>query len=800
MGHAMATSTRGDARADAGGRRFVVQEHHATRLHWDLRLERDGVLVSWAIPNGLPLDPSENRKAVHVEDHPLEYLDFEGEIPEGSYGAGRVTIWDRGTYVCERWEPGKVVVRFEGARLRGRYALFRAGSERDWIIHRMDPPEDAAREPMPERIVPMLARLAPLPADDAGWAYEIKWDGIRAIAYSRPGRLRLETRNLNEVTGRYPELRGLNAALSHHEAVLDGEIVAFDERGRPSFERLQRRMHLTGEATIRRMARELPVIYVAFDLLHLDGRSLMDRPYEERRTRLLELELQGERWRTPAHQIGDGRRLLDVARDQGLEGIVAKRVDSRYEPGRRSGAWLKIKNTRRQELVIGGWVPGEGRRRDRIGALLVGYYADGELRFAGKVGTGFDEAELARLAHLLAPLRRDTDPFTGPPRPRNAVWVEPRLVAEIEFTELTSQNMLRHPSYKGLRTDKDPADVRLEHADEPPAPPEEALLAAATPTAAGLDTLLRQAPQQPGGRVEIAIEGHRVRLSTLDRVIYPASGFTKADVIDYYARISPVLLPHLHGRPLTLKRYPEGVDGPHFYEKQCPEHRPSWVRTAPVFSHRKGADIEFCLVMDLPTLIWAANLGNLELHTSLSLAEDLDRPTVVAFDLDPGEPATIVECCEVALALHGMLEQLGLESLAKTSGSKGLQVYAPLNHPKARYEQTKPFAKAVAETLERGLPDLVVSRMTKRLRHERVLVDWSQNDAAKSTVCVYSLRAREHPSASTPVTWDEVRACREARDPAHLTFAPNQVLARADEHGDLFAPVLTLVQELPRIA
>jgi bifunctional non-homologous end joining protein LigD len=224
------------------------------------------------------------------------------------------------------------------------------------------------------------------------------------------------------------------------------------------------------------------------------------------------------------------------------------------------------------------------------------------------------------------------------------------------------------------------------------------------------------------------------------------------------------------------------------------------VRTAPVFSRRKGGDIEFCVVMDLPTLIWAANLGNLELHTSLSLADDLDRPTVVAFDLDPGEPATVVECCEVALALHGMLERLGLESLAKTSGSKGLQVYAPLNHPQARYEQTKPFAKAVAETLERGLPDLVVSRMTKRLRHDRVLVDWSQNDAAKSTVCVYSLRAREHPSASTPVTWDEVRACRDARDPTHLTFAPDQVLARADEHGDLFAPVLTLVQELPRVA
>jgi bifunctional non-homologous end joining protein LigD len=316
---------------------------------------------------------------------------------------------------------------------------------------------------MPERIVPMFAKLGPLPRDQERWAFEIKWDGIRAIAYCTPERLRLETRNLNEVTVRYPELHGLNAALAPHEAVLDGEIVAFDDAGRPSFQRLQGRMHLTGQAAIERMAATMPVVYAVFDLLWLDGESLMRRPYEQRREALQGLGLQAEHWRTPSHTVGDGSRLLEVSREHGLEGILAKRLGSIYEPGRRGGSWVKVKNTRRQELVIGGWVPGEGRRRERLGALLVGYHDDGALRYAGKVGTGFDDRELERLGALLAPLARPTDPFAaGPVRPRVAHFVEPELVAEIEFNEVTSSGTLRHPAYKGLRDDKDASEVRLE--------------------------------------------------------------------------------------------------------------------------------------------------------------------------------------------------------------------------------------------------------------------------------------------------------------------------------------------------
>jgi bifunctional non-homologous end joining protein LigD len=394
--------------------RFVIHEHSATRLHWDLRLERDGVLASWAVPKGLPPEPKDNRLAVWTEDHPLEYVDFHGEIPKGQYGAGTMKIWDHGTYEVLKWEPRKIEVALHGERLNARYALFPISSEqasdgrlKQWMIHRMDPPEDATREPMPEHVKPMLARTGPLPTDEHAWAYEIKWDGVRAIAYSTPGELRLESRNLKAITGQYPELARLNRALGSHEAILDGEIVSFDEHGLPSFATLQRRMHVGSGAQAKRLAKDAPVTYMIFDLLWLDGHSLTSLPYGERRERLSALGLSGATWQTPEHLTGKAEDVLAATAAQKLEGVVAKRIDAPYAPGARNGNWLKIKNFGRQELVIGGWLPGEGRRRERIGALLVGVY-DGEskFRYAGRVGTGFSDAELDKLAKLLAPLRR----------------------------------------------------------------------------------------------------------------------------------------------------------------------------------------------------------------------------------------------------------------------------------------------------------------------------------------------------------------------------------------------------------
>ena len=779
----------GDGTAAGPQARFVVQEHHATRLHWDLRLEHEGVLASWAIPNGIPPHPSENRLAVHTEDHPLEYLDFEGEIPAGEYGAGTMSVWDRGTCDLHLFNDKKVEVTFHGERLHGRYGLFpigaRDGSTQDWMIHRMDPPDDPAREPMPSRILPMLAGAGDVPADEAAWSFEVKWDGVRAIAYVQPGRLRIESRNLREITDGYPEVRGLIAQLGMREAVLDGELVAFDGEGRPSFERLQRRMHVTAPGTVRRLAASTPVVYAIFDLLYLDGHSLMGRPYAERRERLEALELAGAGWRVPAAHPGQGRQLLSATGTQGLEGIVAKRLDSRYEPGRRTGAWIKIKHTRRQELVIGGWIPGEGRRTDSIGALLMGAYEGDRLRYAGRVGTGFTDRTLTELRARLAPLRRDASPFTPKPKlPRNAEFAAPELVAEIAFREWTSEGMMRAPSYKGLRDDKPAFEVVRDRAADPERAASQ--LADATP-----ESLFDEVAPLPDGGLAVVTDGRRLKLSNWDKILFPATGFTKGDLIAYYARVAPAVLPHLRDRPLTLKRYPNGVDEQYFYEKQSPAHRPEWVQTARV------GKIDYTLAQDRATLIWLANLADIELHSSLSLADHPERPTMLMFDLDPGEPAGIAECCEVALVLRGLFTQLGLESVAKTSGSKGMQICVPLNGATS-YEQTKPFARKIAELLEARLPELVVSRMTKRLRPGKVLVDWSQNDAHKTTVTVYSVRARERATVSAPVSWEEAQTCLETRDAGFLSFDTDEVLARASAMGDPFATLLSTRQELPR--
>jgi bifunctional non-homologous end joining protein LigD len=764
------------ARGRGAAPRFVIHEHSARRMHWDLRLERDGVLASWALPRGLPLEPKVNHIAPHTEDHPLEYLEFEGEIPAGSYGAGTMRIWDHGTYECLKWEPRKVEVALHGERVSGRYALFAIGKDdgdRDWMVHRMDAAEDLAREPMPERIAPMLARAGPLPLD-GDWAYELKWDGVRAIAYCVPGQVRLQSRNLGDITASYPELARLTRALSTHEAVLDGEIVVLDSDGRPSFGALQPRMHVSSPARARRLADQTPVTYVIFDLLWLDGHSLLARPYAERRAALEELALSGEHWRVPAAVVGHGAELLAASREQQLEGVVAKRRDSRYEPGRRSGAWTKIRNITRQEFVVGGWTSGQGRRSDQIGALLVGV-ADGAggLRYAGRVGSGLGERELALLARRLAPLAREQSPFhSGAAPPRGARFCEPAIVVEVAFSEWTRDGLLRQPSFLGIRDDVAPDAVVRE--------------------TSGLVIGERGARRTPA-----CADGRELTLSNLDKLLYPQTGFTKEDVIGYYAAVSPVLLPHLADRALTVTRYPDGVDGKAFFEKQSPAHRPDWVRTTAVPSERRRT-IDFTVADDLPTLVWLANLAALELHVPLHRAASPDRPDSVVFDLDPGPPATIVECCRVALWLAGAFEQLGLASVPKTSGSKGLQLYVPLGGT-ADYTATKSFALSLAQLVEQAEPALAVSRMTRSLRAGKVLIDWSQNDEHKTTVCAYSLRARERPTVSTPLDWEEVRDALDAADPERLAFDADAVRARVAKRGDLFADVLSLTQELPAI-
>jgi bifunctional non-homologous end joining protein LigD len=437
-----------------------VQEHHARSLHWDLRLEHGGVLWSWAVPKGIPMLNRPNHLAVRTEDHPIEYLDFGGEIPDGQYGAGTMTIWDTGTYEPEKLHDDEVIVTFHGARIAGKYALFRT-SGTQWMIHRMSPPADPTRGPVPTDLRPMFAVSdEDVPTDDANWAYEMKWDGMRALVAVEGGRTTITTRQGNDATSRFPELRPLGEAMGALDAVLDGEIVMLDESGRPSFEQLQPRMHVASDAVARRLAQERPVVLMLFDVLWLDGHSTLPLPYTDRRKLLEQLALSGPAWQTPPSTRGGGAAVLQTAIDLGLEGVVAKRLDRPYLPGKRSDAWRKVKPHQGQELVVGGWLAGAGRLEGRLGSLLVGHHdADGALRYAGRVGSGIDEAARSRLETLLAPQRRDTSPFAATPRLPSPVWVEPVLVVEVAFHEWTRTGVLRAPRYKGIRTDRDPTEV-----------------------------------------------------------------------------------------------------------------------------------------------------------------------------------------------------------------------------------------------------------------------------------------------------------------------------------------------------
>lgn len=446
----------GQARPDGGAKRiFVVQEHHARRLHWDFRLERDGVLVSWALPKGVPDDPAVNHLAVHTEDHPLEYAGFQGEIPRGEYGGGSVTLWDRGTYDVLKWDDREVKVDLHGARVSGGYVLFATGG-RNWMIHR-------ERQPLPAALTPMLAALGSAPVRGLDrWSVEFKWDGVRALAFIEAGRLRLISRTGKDITATYPEVSVLGRTVQHKQVLLDGEIVAF-AGGRPDFEALQPRMHVTSPAQALRLAEQTPVTYLAFDVLQLDGRPLTGHPYTARRRLLETIVPNGSAFHVPPAFPGEDLDAVQAASvANGLEGVVIKRLDSAYEPGSRSGSWRKLKNTLRQEVVVAGWKPGQGNRLGLIGSLLVGYYSGGALEYCGHVGTGFSDETLRLLTRRLEPLRRAGSPFDGPVPPeyaRSAVWAEPRLVIEVTFVRWTRAGRMIAPAYQGLRDDKGPADV-----------------------------------------------------------------------------------------------------------------------------------------------------------------------------------------------------------------------------------------------------------------------------------------------------------------------------------------------------
>ena len=730
--------------------RFVVQRHAARRLHYDFRLERDGALASWAVPKGIPLRRGERHLAVHVEDHPLEYADFEGTIPAGEYGAGTVEIWDRGSYeLLEEKRDGGLTVRLHGERLDGVWALVPAGLDgdpRNWLLLRKDAAGGRA-----SHYTPMLSTASDSLPRGEGWVYEPKWDGFRAVVAVSGGEVTLTSRNGNDLTERFASVaRSARLGIRAADAVLDGEICALDEQGRSSFSLLQQ-----GEGRLA---------LVLFDLLELDSEPLVGLPLEERRRRLGDVVTSSVGSIILSPQFDDGEALLVAAREQGLEGVVAKRLDSRYLPGRRGTEWRKVKVKGRQEVVVAGYTKGQGRRARGFGSLVVGVHEAGGLRWAGNVGTGFNDAEIERVLGLLKPRERPDSPFSEVPRmPRvrrsDVVWVEPTLVAEVEFAEWTREGRLRAPVYVGLREDKSAVEVRRER----------------TP----LPAVLRK------GRREL-------RLRNVDKPFWSEEGITKGDLIAYYRDVAEVLVPHLRGRPFTMKRYPDGWQGNHFFQKQAPSHMPTWIKRAPFpASTREGEKkiIEYALVDDELALLWMANMGCIDLHAWSSRVDSPDRPDWVMFDLDPSEGIGFEEVVTVARLVKETLDLLELEGFPKTSGSRGVHILVPIAR-RHSYADAREFAAIVAGALARAHPGLVTTEWARRKRRG-VLVDANQNGSGKTNASVYSVRPRAGAPVSTPLRWDEVVT---GLDPTAFTM--DAVLDRVARDGDLFAGVLAGKQSL----
>ncbi len=752
------TSEPFPAGAASGSERpiFVVQRHDARRLHYDFRLERNGALASWAVPKGVPLEPGARSLAVHVEDHPLEYATFHGEIPAGQYGAGTVEVWDNGTYeLLEEKRSGQLTVRLHGTRLNGRWTLVPAsldGKEENWLLIKGH--DESDEEIVQGEYRPMLATQEEHIPHGEGWTFEVKFDGYRALAYIRGGECKLVSRNGNDLTGRFADVaKALVKAVRSPNAVVDGEVARIDTSGRTSFSELQQ-----GSGRL---------VYYAFDLLELDGRPLVDLPLRERKERLQELIDVRVGSVAVSEGFDDGDALYEVARDQSLEGIIAKRVDSTYKSGRRTRDWLKLKTENTDEFLVAGYTRGAGRRAGTFGALVLAVHEGDELRYVGNVGTGFDDAEIRRLLTLLKPLHRDDPPFAEVPKmPRvrkgDVQWVEPRLVAQVRYGEWTHDGHLRHPAYLGLRDDKEPDEVTA------PVP---------------LETVIRKGKRE-------------LKLSNLAKPFWPDEGITKGDLLRYYRDVAPVLVPHLKDRPFTMRRYPNGAYSEAFFQKDAPKHMPEWIPTfhanvSQRDSVRTKRWIDFPLVNDELALLWMVNMGCIDMNAWYSRVDKPDRPDFVLFDLDPTPEVPWEQTIEVAFILKELLDALELASFPKTSGGKGFHVLVPLDR-RSTYADSRQFAEIVAGAIARTHPKLATTEWSKA-RRRGVLIDSNQNGEGKTIASVYSVRPKPNAPVSTPLRWDEVG---EVTSPSDFTM--QVVLDRVRAHGDLYAGVLTTKQSLSK--
>lgn len=836
---------------------FTIHKHDARRLHYDFRLEMEGVLKSWAVPKGPSTNPDDRRLAMMVEDHPYDYRTFEGIIPEGEYGGGTVIVWDEGTYeaadlagkpkkeqekfLLKNIGEGKIKVKLHGKKLKGNFVLVKYKDKEDnsWFLMKMrdeyasteditlqdksvqsgktieevektstniyhsnrtddkkeSGPEESAvpgelsessaellknapKSKIPDSVKPMLATLVDKPFDGAEWMFEVKWDGYRTIAIVNDGKVNLLSRNGKSFTEKYyPIIESLeNWKL---KAVFDSELVVINDKGVSDFGALQNwRSEADGEL----------IMYI-FDILWFDGKNLMSLSQRDRR-QILENVFPGADGRIRLSEVfpEKGNDFFIAARDLGLEGIIAKNAESTYTPGYRTKSWLKIKVQKRQEVVIGGYTLNEGTGK-LFSSLLLGIWEEGKLRFVGKVGTGFNDKMQREMMKLFRPLITGKSPFEfepdvnqpsrfrpNPPR-AEAVWLKPELVCEVTFTEITDEGVFRHPSFKGLREDKKATEVVRETETKTEAVVEESSFLKAP------DPKTRKTLLNPTEETQVkSINGHDLKFTNLSKVYWPEEGYTKRDMINYYYQVADYILPYLKDRPQSLNRFPNGITGKSFYQKNVKGKSPGWVRTFP-YTTSDGEHKEYLIGEDEATLLWMANLGCIELNPWFSRVQAEDNPDFCIIDLDP-DKNTFEQVIQAAIETKAVLDSLQVTSYPKTSGSTGIHIYIPLG-AKYTYDQSQMFGRLIANLVHQRIPEFTsIERLVKN-RGGKMYIDFLQNRPEATVAGPYSLRPKPGATVSMPLHWDEVKKGLKMKD-----FTIKNAVARIRREGDLFKPVL----------
>lgn len=806
------------------GNLFVVHKHAARNLHFDLRLEMDGVLRSWAVPKGPSCDTTDKRLAVKVEDHPIEYGDFEGNIPSGNYGAGGVIVWDRGEWVpLEPWreglEKGKLLFELRGYKLHGKWTLVKIKkSEKDWLLIKerdgyvKSPgdqfPEESvlsgltveeimaggspgsqirkaletAKAPRvhvdPRKIEPMHCDSADEAFSRDGWIFELKLDGYRLIASKSRGEALLLTRNGNDYTGVFPEIARAVKALPYDECIVDGEVVVCDSKGLPSFARLQQRGRLTSAIDIRRAAVELPATFYAFDLLAFEGFDLRSLPLRQRKQLLAEAVpgLGALRWLD--HIEADGEAFLEQVSAMGLEGIVAKKADSPYLSGR-SKHWIKIKPAKTGDFIIAGFTQPRGSR-SHLGALHLADLVDGSLVYAGRVGTGFDDDLLQEITALLAPIVRNDPACAGPvpapgaealgseaiPDTKTTTWVDPVHVCEVKYREWTPDGFLRHPAFVRLRFDKPAHECERQ----------------------GWSAGVAQEPSSVSAPATLAPAPKSIAFTNLSKIYWPADRYTKGDLIEYYRSAFKWMLPYLANRPVVLTRFPDGIDGKSFYQKDAPVFAPEWMRTIPVWSEDTQREIRYFICDCEEALLYLANMGSIPLHIWASREGSLELPDWCVIDLDPKEApfSDVIRCARV---LHRVCESVGLKSFVKTTGKTGLHILLPLGR-QCTYEQSRMLGELLARVVVGELHDIstIIRHVTRR--GDKVYLDYLQNRHGQTIVAPFCVRPLPGATVSMPLSWDEVN---DSLDPG--AFNIRTAIGRMERLGT--DPALRVLEEKP---